>query len=65
MKEFREIGIRDKSLNDAEILNYSIYPNPAKQQINIRTNSNNIVVCVYSLTGKKMIETSSKTIRKA
>ena len=49
--------------NGAEILNYSIYPNPVKQQINIRTNSNNIFVRIYNLTGKKMIETSSKIIR--
>ena len=46
--------------DDAGILNFSIYPNPAKKQINIRTNSNNIVVRIYNLTGKKMIETSSK-----
>ena len=48
--------------NDLENLRYSIYPNPAKHQINIRTNSNNIIVRIFSLTGEKIIETSSKTI---
>ena len=39
-----------------------IYPNPASEKITINTNANKFSINIYSLTGKKLISTSSKEI---
>ena len=43
-------------------LNFSIFPNPAKSEITIRSNAKNISIRIFSLTGKELIETTSRTI---
>jgi hypothetical protein len=48
--------------NDIEKLDYIIYPNPAKDQITIRANTSSINISIFSLTGQKIIEATSKTI---
>ena len=53
------------STNNITKLNYTIYPNPAKDKITIRANTSNINVRVFTLTGQKVIETTSKTISTA
>ncbi|NRR91101.1 T9SS type A sorting domain-containing protein [Winogradskyella undariae] len=40
----------------------SIYPNPTKSTINIKTESNVANVSVYSLLGKEVIKTNTKTV---
>jgi photosystem II stability/assembly factor-like uncharacterized protein len=50
------------STNDIEKLDYTIFPNPAKSKISIHSNSNSINVSLFTLTGKKVIQTTSKTI---
>jgi photosystem II stability/assembly factor-like uncharacterized protein len=50
------------NINDIEKLKFTIYPNPAKNEISIRSNINNINVSIFSMTGKKVIQTTSKTI---
>ncbi|WP_040279904.1 T9SS type A sorting domain-containing protein [Psychroserpens damuponensis] len=40
----------------------SIYPNPTKSTINIKTESNVANVFVYSLLGKEVIKTNTKTV---
>ena len=48
--------------NNAQGLDYAIYPNPAKSQITINTNASSINVSVFTLEGQKVIETTSKII---
>ena len=48
--------------NNIESLNCIVYPNPAKDQITIRANTSNINICILTLTGQKIIKTSSKKI---
>ena len=48
--------------NNLNNLNFSIFPNPAKREITIRSNAKNISIRIFSLTGKKLLETTSRTI---
>ena len=48
--------------NNLKNLNFSIFPNPAKSEITIRSNAKNISIRIFSLTGKELIETTSRTI---
>ena len=48
--------------DNVELFSFSVYPNPAKDQITISTNATNIKVNIFTLTGQKIITTTSKTI---
>ena len=48
--------------NNIKAFDFSIYPNPGKNEIIIKTNANNISTSIFSLTGQKIIETSLKKI---
>jgi len=48
------------SLN--EKINFKIYPNPAQDKITINTSLQNINITIFTITGRKIIETTSKTI---
>ncbi len=48
--------------NNFEKLNFSIFPNPAKSEITVQSNANNVSIRVFSLTGKAVLETTSRTI---
>tara|TARA_X000000368_G_scaffold413941_1_gene402876 strand:+ start:742 stop:3279 length:2538 start_codon:yes stop_codon:yes gene_type:complete len=50
------------NINNIEPAYFYIYPNPANNQINIKTINQDILVRVYSVTGQKIIETTTKTI---
>ena len=50
------------NIDDTELLSFSVYPNPAKDQIKITTVATNIRVNIFTLTGQKIITTASKTI---
>ena len=41
---------------------FKIYPNPAEDKITISSSQKNISVSIYTITGKKVIETNTKTI---
>ena len=43
-------------------INFKIFPNPAEDKITITTSQQNINITVYSITGEKIIVTTSKTI---
>jgi len=43
-------------------VHFKIYPNPAEDKITISTSQKNISVSIYTITGKKVIETNTKTI---
>jgi hypothetical protein len=53
------LGINDSELNKTEII---LYPNPTSSVLNIKTNSNLKRATIYSVLGKKILETSSKKI---
>jgi len=59
-----ESPLNELSLNANNIipLKFSIYPNPADEQITINTVNKDILVCIYNITGQKIIETTTKTI---
>ena len=48
--------------NDIKKLNYTIYPNPAVNKITISTNANDINIKIFTLTGKKVVDSTSKEI---
>ena len=48
--------------NNIKSFDFSIYPNPGKNEIIINTHANNISTSIFSLTGQKIIETSLKKI---
>ena len=48
--------------NNIENLNVSIYPNPAEDEIIINATVGHINICIFSITGKKVVETTSKVI---
>ena len=50
------------STNEVQKLDYIIYPNPANDKITISSNTSSINVSIFTLTGQKVIETTSKTI---
>jgi len=50
------------SSNNIKNLDYTIFPNPASDQITITSNSRFINVSIFNLAGQKIIETISKTI---
>ena len=50
------------NINDIEQLSFSIYPNPAKNQITISSNSPNITTNIVALTGEKIVTSTSKVI---
>ncbi|MBT3621346.1 MAG: T9SS type A sorting domain-containing protein [Flavobacteriales bacterium] len=50
------------TINNIEALHFSIYPNPANNKITINTTQQHILVSIYNITGKKVIETTKKTI---
>ena len=50
------------STNNLEKLDCTIYPNPANDKITISANTSGINVSIFTLTGQKVIETTSKTI---
>ena len=56
-----EMCIRD-STNAIKSFDFSISPNPVENEIIINTLSKNINACIFSLTGQKIIESSSKKI---
>ena len=43
-------------------INFKIYPNPAQDKIKITTSQQNININIFTITGKKIIETTTKTI---
>ena len=45
-----------------EKINFKIYPNPAQDKITISTIQQNINITIFTLTGRKIIETTAKTI---
>jgi len=45
-----------------EKINFKIYPNPAQDKITVTTSQQNINITIYTITGEKIIETTSKTI---
>ena len=49
--------------NNLESLKYVMYPNPTKNKVTIQTNSGNINVSIFTLRGKKVLETSEKSIK--
>ena len=53
------------NIDDVGLLSFSVYPNPAQDQITISTAAPNIKVNIFALTGKKIITTTSKTISTA
>ena len=44
------------------IINFNIYPNPAKDEIKIITDEKNITIKIYNITGQKIITSSSKIV---
>ena len=50
------------NINNIEPFYFSVYPNPADNQIAINTVNQDIVVHIYNITGQKVIETTTKTI---
>ena len=50
------------NINDVQQLSFSIYPNPAKNQITISSNSQNITTKILTLTGQKIITSTSTVI---
>ena len=45
-----------------ERINFKIYPNPAQDKIKIITSQQNINITIFTISGKKIIETTAKTI---
>jgi photosystem II stability/assembly factor-like uncharacterized protein len=45
-----------------EKINFKIYPNPAQDKIMITTSQQNINITIFTVTGRKIIETTEKTI---
>jgi photosystem II stability/assembly factor-like uncharacterized protein len=45
-----------------EKINFKIYPNPAQDKITITTSQQNINITIFTVTGRKIIETTAKTI---
>tara|TARA_B100000787_G_scaffold27094_1_gene17916 strand:- start:294 stop:2822 length:2529 start_codon:yes stop_codon:yes gene_type:complete len=50
------------NVSNNEKINFKIYPNPAKNKITITTSQQNINVTIFTITGRKIIETTAKTI---
>jgi len=50
------------SFSNNEEINFKIYPNPAQDKITIITSQQNINVAIFTITGKKIIATTTKTI---
>jgi hypothetical protein len=50
------------NINNIEPFYFSVYPNPADNQIAINTVNQDILVHIYNITGQKVIETTTKTI---
>ena len=50
------------SNHDVESLNFTIFPNPAKNEINISSLENSLTTTIYSITGEKIITSKSKKI---
>ncbi len=50
------------SNHDIESLNFTIFPNPAKNEININSLENSLTTIIYSITGEKIITSKSKKI---
>ena len=50
------------NIENISALNYTVYPNPATDKITISTNNHDINIKLFSHTGKKIIDTSSKEI---
>jgi len=45
-----------------EKINFKIYPNPAQDKITITTSQQNVNITIFTITGKKITETTAKTI---
>lgn len=43
-------------------LDFTVYPNPADNQIIISTNTNNVELTIFNITGQKIITTTSKNV---
>ena len=50
------------SIDNNPTLQFSIFPNPAKETISINANQNHITSRIYNITGQKVIETNLKKI---
>jgi len=50
------------NVSSNEEIKFKIYPNPAQDKITISTSQQNINITIFTITGKKIIETTSKTI---
>ena len=50
------------SADNIESFNYSVFPNPAKNQITISPKNNDITVSIYTITGKKILVKNSHVI---
>ncbi len=50
------------SFSNNEEINFKIYPNPAEDKITIITSQQNINIAIFTITGKKIIATTTKTI---
>ena len=50
------------NVSNNDKINFRIYPNPARNQITITTNQQDINITIFTITGKKIIETTAKKI---
>ena len=50
------------NVSDNNKINFKIYPNPAKNKITITTSQQNINITIFTIAGKKIIETTAKII---
>ena len=57
-----DLNTLSTSVDPDKQVHFKIYPNPAEDKITISTSQKNISVSIYTITGKKVIETNTKTI---
>ena len=56
------LNMLSTSVSNNEKINFKIYPNPAQNEITITTSHQNINITIFTITGKKIIETNAKKI---
>jgi len=56
------LNMLSTSVSNNEKINFKIYPNPAQNEIKITTSHQNINITIFTITGKKIIETNAKKI---
>ena len=50
------------NINNIKPFYFSVYPNPADNQLTINTVNQDVLIHIYNITGQKVIETTTKTI---